>query len=214
MFLRTKITPTGFVLQLVASYRDAEQRPRQRILASLGDVSVPEHLRSIIVHGVEARLSGQVDLTLDGTSAEAATWIDRIVRQCDRRVSVAHVQPPTTPIPALPAAEEVVSPAPVAEGPVAVAAAGDVVIDGVRAAQVTHQDTAVFGSGAGGAACVGVAADACLTQLGFPVSQQQAIAVEVINRLVEPLHDAQPRRRRLPSPQERPRPAPHAPSAH
>jgi len=190
MFLRTKITPTGSVLQLVASYRDAEQRPRQRILASLGDVSVPEHLRSIIVRGVEARLSGQVDLTLDGTSAEAVTWIDRIVRQCDRRVPAGHEQTPTTPTPAPPAAEEVVVPAPVADGPAAVAAAGDVMIDGVRAAQVTHQDTAVLGPVlVAQHAWASLQMPACLTQLGFPMSQQQAIAVEVINRLVDPVSE-------------------------
>lgn len=190
MYLRTKITPTGSVLQLVASYRDAEQRPRQRILASLGDVSVPDELRTIIVRGVEARLSGQVNLTLDAAPAEAITWIDRIVRQCDRRIPAASHPIPLTPVSATPTPTESVSATPVVAAPIASTGISDVVIDGVRAAQVTHQDTAVLGPVlVAQHAWESLQMPACLTQLGFPLSQQQAIAVEVINRLVDPVSE-------------------------
>jgi transposase len=190
MFLRTKITPTGSVLQLVESYRDAEQRPRQRILASLGDTSVPDDLRTIIVRGVEARLSGQVDLTLDAIPTEAITWIDRIVRQCDRRVPATSQPAPGTPTSAPSAAEAHVIAAPAATSPEVSAGALDEVIDGVQAAQVTHQDTAVLGPVlVAQRAWESLQMPACLTQLGFPRSQQQAIAVEVINRLVDPVSE-------------------------
>jgi hypothetical protein len=190
MFLRTKITPTGSVLQLVESYRDAEQRPRQRILASLGDTSVPADLRTIIVRGVEARLSGQVDLTLDPASTEVISWIDRIVRQCDRRMPAAILPPASAPASATPAAETAVPPVPTEADPIVPTTACAEVIDGVRAAEVTHQDTAVLGPVlVAQHAWASLQMPACLTQLGFPVSQQQAIAVEVINRLVDPVSE-------------------------
>lgn len=188
MFLRTKITPTGSVLQLVESYRDAEQRPRQRILASLGDVSIPEDLRSIIQRGVESRLSGQVDLTLDDMSTEVIGWIDRIVRQCDRRVPAAR-QPTTTAPTTTSSQTTFLSDSEAAES-VATAGVCDDVIDGVLAAQVTHQDTATLGPVlVAQHAWAALQMPACLSQLGFPVSVQQAIAVEVINRLVDPVSE-------------------------
>ena len=194
MFLRTKITPTGSVLQLVESYRDAEQRPRQRIRASLGDASVPAELRTIIVRGVEARLSGQVDLTLEATPPEVIAWIDRIVRQCDRRVPAANPTTPSAPAfapaAATTAAGQAAPAVPAEAGSLVPPGVCQEVIDGVRAAQVTHQDTAVLGPVlVAQYAWASLQMPACLTQLGFPMSQQQAIAVEVINRLVDPVSE-------------------------
>jgi hypothetical protein len=190
MFLRTKVTPTGSVLQLVESYRDAERRPRQRILASLGDICIPEDLRPIILRGVEARLSGQSYLTLDATSSEAITWIDRIVRQCDRRVPSPRPSTPATSAAAEPRMEPTGSTTSAATDSSIPEAACEVVIDGVRATEVTHQDTTVLGPVlVAQHAWESLQMPACLSQLGIPSSQQQALAVEVINRLVDPVSE-------------------------
>jgi len=47
------------VLQLVESYRNPEGLPRQRVLASLGDASVPVKERGVIAKAVELRLRGE-----------------------------------------------------------------------------------------------------------------------------------------------------------
>ncbi len=58
MYFRIKKTPSGQVLQLVESYRDAENRPRQRIVISLGDAAIPEEHRVTIAKAVEKQLHG------------------------------------------------------------------------------------------------------------------------------------------------------------
>ena len=48
MFLRTKIVESTPLIQLVESDRNAEGQPRQRVVASLGDVDIPEPDRKAI----------------------------------------------------------------------------------------------------------------------------------------------------------------------
>jgi len=192
MFFRTKVTSTGSALQLVESYRDDEGRPRQRILASLGDAVVPDDLKRTILRGVEARLTGQMDLTVEETTSEVIEWIDRIIHLCDHRPSSAC---PSADVPvdagintefttdsATKTDDETVSddssrPA-------------FPVINGVIMEKVTHQDSVTLGP-------ILVALHAwkmlqmpqCLAAVGVPLNHQQAIAVEVINRLVDPVSE-------------------------
>ena len=62
MFLREKTVRGTAVLQLVESYRNAEGLPRQRVLASLGNASVPVEERGVIAKAVELRLRGEESL--------------------------------------------------------------------------------------------------------------------------------------------------------
>ena len=58
MYFRTKtIKGTGLV-QLVESYRNAEGEPRQRVVVSLGDASLPEMEKPGIARAVENHLTG------------------------------------------------------------------------------------------------------------------------------------------------------------
>ena len=42
MFFRPKQSPSGQVLQLLEPYRNAQGKPRQRVVASLGNAAIPE----------------------------------------------------------------------------------------------------------------------------------------------------------------------------
>jgi hypothetical protein len=84
MFLRTKTVRGTRVLQLVESYRNPEGLPRQRVLASLGDTSVPVEERGAIAKTVEMRLRGEqtlLPIRLSGEAAECATRILQIAEQ-------------------------------------------------------------------------------------------------------------------------------------
>jgi transposase len=95
MFFRTKTVRGTAVLQLVESYRNPEGLPRQRVLASLGDASVPVEERGAIAKAVEVRLRGEVPLLPIRLSKGAAEWTTRILRIAEESKSVA-LSPGTT----------------------------------------------------------------------------------------------------------------------
>jgi transposase len=88
MFLRQKTVKGSILVQLVASYRNQEGQPRQRVVASLGDATLPKGEIHQIAKAVERRLHGQLDLIEPELSAEAAGWVARIVRVAQRSKSV------------------------------------------------------------------------------------------------------------------------------
>ena len=57
------------MLQLVESSWDAEGLPRQLVLASLGNPSVPVQERGVIAKAVELRLRGEKSFSLQGFPA-------------------------------------------------------------------------------------------------------------------------------------------------
>jgi len=59
MFFRTKTVKGTPLLQLVESYRNAEGQPRQRVIASLGDATLPADEKRAIAKAVESALTGQ-----------------------------------------------------------------------------------------------------------------------------------------------------------
>ena len=89
MFLRKKIINGSSIVQLVASYRNREGQPRQRVIASLGDAKLPEQEMRQMAMAVEMRLQGQLDLIGPELSEEAAEWVARMVRVAQRSKSVA-----------------------------------------------------------------------------------------------------------------------------
>jgi transposase len=84
MYFREKKVKNSRLMQLVESYRDEEGRPRQRIVASLGDAKVPENARPRIARCVQQRLQGQRDLFDADLRAGEAEWVDRIVKIAER----------------------------------------------------------------------------------------------------------------------------------
>ena len=76
------------MLQLVESFRNAEGLPRQRVLASLGDASVPADERGGIAKAVELRLRGEESLLPIRLSQKGAEWVTRILRIAEQSKAV------------------------------------------------------------------------------------------------------------------------------
>jgi hypothetical protein len=91
MFLRTKSIKGTSLVQLVESFRNAEGQPRPRVVASLGDVAIPDDQRKIISKAVEHELTGYPELFTRELSTEAAQWVARIVKVASRSKSAAKV---------------------------------------------------------------------------------------------------------------------------
>lgn len=161
MYFRTKKTPSGTVLQLVESSRDSEGRPRQRLVVSLGDAAIDEDQRPLVAKAVEQKLLGIGDLLpLPDSVQQWTEHITRLVRTQNRW-----------------------APPPAAAAPLSSAEA--VLLD-----HVTHDSTAMLGG-------VLIALDTwrrldmerCLEQLDFNPSQRLSAAVNVINRLLDPVSE-------------------------
>ena len=88
MFFRTKTVRGTSVLQLVESFRNPEGLPRQRILASLGDASVPIDERGAIAKAVELRLRGEQSLLPARISRVGAEWVVRILKIAEQSKAV------------------------------------------------------------------------------------------------------------------------------
>lgn len=84
MYFRTKTVKNTPLVQLVESFRNAEGKPRQRVVVSLGDAQLPAEEQKAISSAVEARLRGEVDLFEEGLSKEGAVWVTRIVQLAER----------------------------------------------------------------------------------------------------------------------------------
>jgi transposase len=84
MFFREKLVKQTKLIQLVESYRDTEGRPRQRIVASIGDASLPEGSARRIARCVQGRLEGQPVLFDVPLHAGETEWVDRIVKLAER----------------------------------------------------------------------------------------------------------------------------------
>lgn len=87
MFFRTKSIKGTPLVQLVESYRNAEGRPRQRVVASLGDADIPEADKKSIARAVENHLCGQSELLDSELSEQAAHWVTRILQVMGRSKS-------------------------------------------------------------------------------------------------------------------------------
>lgn len=83
MFFRHKFNSTGKTVQLIESFRDTEGRPRQRILLSLGDASIPKHLWRDIARVIENHLQGVESLL--PVEPEAQHWIEKLLRELERK---------------------------------------------------------------------------------------------------------------------------------
>jgi len=160
MFFRLKATQSGQVLKLVESYRDDTATSRHRAVASLGNAAIEPDDRKPIAKAVEDRLYGRDHLLARELSEKQRAWVDRIVRQV------------------------------ASEGrwsPLMGNGNAGAVIDGVRADEVTHTETAELGPVlVGWQTWKRLGMGELLQVLGLNRSQSQAAAISVINRLVDP----------------------------
>ncbi len=76
VFFRTKKIKGTLLLQLVEAYRNTEGQPRQRVVASLGNTTLPVDVDPrCLAKAVEEHIGGQPGL-LDGTlTEETAAWV-------------------------------------------------------------------------------------------------------------------------------------------
>jgi len=82
MYFRYKKTNTTPVLQLVESYRDHENRPRQKILLSLGNVDLPKEIWKEVAEEIENQLKGIQ--TLLKPQKNVAKWVEKIIKELSK----------------------------------------------------------------------------------------------------------------------------------
>lgn len=84
MYFRKKKIKNTEQLQLVQSYRNEEGQPRQRIVASLGKMDIPDEFRNTVARYVEQSLRGERDLFENEITTKEAEWVDYIVKVAER----------------------------------------------------------------------------------------------------------------------------------
>lgn len=154
------------VLQLLESYRNAEGKPRNRVIASLGQREMDENLRQEVADLVDAELYGR-PLLLEA-SAEAAEEARRIVREVQSRGG--GWMPLGGKIPAEASADVA---APIVDG---------VLVDRVETSETTSLGPELVGMKAWNE----LGMDELLERLDFNPAQRQAACVQVLGRLIAP----------------------------
>jgi len=174
MFFRTKKTPSGQVLQLTESYRNAEGKPRQRVVVSLGNAPIEKGDRKPIAKLVEARLYGYRDLFEHKLPRKIQQWVDTIVQQVDRE---GRWHPLLKEGGSLTAPRD-------ENG----SGRPETVVDGVLIDNVNHTHNRTLGPSLLGLhAWKELGMEKLLEELEFNKAQRKAAAISVINRLVEPV---------------------------
>ena len=94
MYFRLKNTKSTPVLQLVESFRNQEGQPRQRILISLGNISIPTELWHDLAQEIENRLHQTPSLF--PPDSDLMGWADLILGELEKSGKLAHVSPTPT----------------------------------------------------------------------------------------------------------------------
>lgn len=84
MFFRIKQIKGTPLLQLVEAYRNAEGSPRQRVIASLGNATLPAGDPRRLAKAVEEQINGQGGLSDGSLSTETAAWVAEIASLAKR----------------------------------------------------------------------------------------------------------------------------------
>lgn len=164
MYFYKKTTPSGKILQLLESYRNDAGQPRHRVVASLGDADIPKNHQEIIASAVEKRLYQKQELFNWDYEPSVQKWIDLIIRKVD-------LQGRWKPLETLSGKKSELA-------------------DGVPVDEVEHEDTAILGPLLlGWHTWKQLNMDQCLEELGFNPSQRKAAALQVLNRLCDPVSD-------------------------
>ena len=84
VFFRTKQIKGTPLLQLVEAYRNAEGSPRQRVVASLGNATLPAGDPRRLAKAVEDHINGQTELLVEPLSTEISAWVAEIANLAKR----------------------------------------------------------------------------------------------------------------------------------
>jgi len=168
MFFRQKKSPSGTVLQLIQSYRNECDQPRQRVIISLGDACIPEQERTLIAQRIDMELKGQRELIESVLTTGQCQWVDRILRQIREKGVRALAE---------------VSCAPKTESRGAAALLVD--LDCVEHTQGTPMGTEMLGL----KAWEDLHLSQALSEAGLNPAQIRCAQVVVLNRLVEPVSE-------------------------
>src|SRR6185436_18361290 len=165
MFFRRKQSPSGFCLQLLESFRNAQGQPRQRVVVSLGDAVIARADQPRIAQAVARHFygGGLPELLPAAVAPEAtSSWVDQICKRIEREGRWQPVRSAPSPEP------------------------GEV-IDGVLVEAISHTHTTPLGpTWVGWQAWNQLGLPDRLEQLGFNSVQRDAAAITVIQRLVAP----------------------------
>lgn len=178
MFFRVKKSPSGQVLQLLESFRNAEGKPTHRVVVSLGNADIPGPIRPLIAKCVETRLYGQ-PMLLESLDPDVQHWVEFIVKRVDRIQRWRPRSSDDTGQPQLPSAHDQRPASPEIKNCGEVA---PILID-----QIEHTHTTVLGP-----TLLALKAweqldmPELLQRLGFNQAQRNVAAASVINRLVDP----------------------------
>ncbi len=164
MYFRTKKTKTTPVLQLVEGYRDLRGKVVQKVIASFGNLPVPNRERREIAQEIENRLAGHQSLF--PLSPAVAKWSDIIMSKMDEpRLLVA--RHPTGNI-----------------------SDDEEVADGVLVDRVEHENETDLGTVLVlKTAWESLGMGDFLRDSGFSESQINAAAASVFNRLIAPVSE-------------------------
>jgi hypothetical protein len=84
VFFRTKYIKKTPLLQLVEAYRNTEGQPRQRVVASLGNATLPAGVPRQLAKAIEDQINGQTEWLDDGLSEETAAWVVHVASLAKR----------------------------------------------------------------------------------------------------------------------------------
>jgi len=84
VFFRTKQIKGTPLLQLVEAYRNAEGQPRQRVVASLGNASLPAGDPRRLAKAVEEQINGHSGLLDVALTEDAAAWVVHVASLAKR----------------------------------------------------------------------------------------------------------------------------------
>ncbi len=161
MYFRLTKTRTTPVLQLVHGYRDERGKSKQKIIASVGDLDIPEELGKQVAQAVEARMAGQQ--TMFPESTEVAKWTDAVMSRISAKRARGALSPVSHPL-----AEEEVA-------------------DGILVDRIEHEDERDLGPFLVlQKAWKELGLDNMLREAGFRDTQINAAKVSIFNRLDDP----------------------------
>jgi transposase len=84
VFFRTKQIKGTPLLQLVEAYRNTEGQPRQRVVASLGNDTLPAGDPRRLAKAVEDQINGQADWLDKSITEETAAWVVQVAKLAKR----------------------------------------------------------------------------------------------------------------------------------
>lgn len=164
MYFREKRTPSGKVLQLTQSFRNQDDKPRQRVIVSLGDAAIDAADRSAIAKKIDLLLSGQKELIPYPLNESQQGWVDHILRLIEKKgirsLNDLTSTPENTPL------------------------------QNVQLDKIEHTDSSSAGAELLGLhAWERLKLSETLQSLGFNPSQIRCAQASVVNRLVEPVSE-------------------------